>query len=252
MSRNTTRFSQLCLAFISAGTAISAMQAAGQHYSEKKLTADLSGIATNTDRNLVNPWGLSRSSGSPWWVSDNGTGLSTLYDGTGLARSCPGNPADRLPAARTAGNGRCSAGPAQPLVVPGRQRFGSGLSNTCRCGRALAGARIHRQRAHRARACAGPVGPDAQVGGGQFEHQPSQTVVTAAPSFLKDAAALHLWYAEHRAHAAELIDGVVKSHAGARTCSSGQNDPGGPGFPRACNGKMPRTAGYGFGRLPRR
>jgi len=31
----------------------------------------------------VNAWGLSRSSGSPWWVSDNGTGLSTLYDGSG-------------------------------------------------------------------------------------------------------------------------------------------------------------------------
>jgi uncharacterized protein (TIGR03118 family) len=35
------------------------------------------------DPNLVNAWGLSRSSGSPWWISDNGTGLSTLYDNTG-------------------------------------------------------------------------------------------------------------------------------------------------------------------------
>jgi uncharacterized protein (TIGR03118 family) len=30
---------------------------------------------------------VSRSSGSPWWISDNGTGLSTLYDGTGAAKS---------------------------------------------------------------------------------------------------------------------------------------------------------------------
>jgi hypothetical protein len=36
-----------------------------------------------TDPHLVNPWGLSRASGSPWWISDNGTGLSTLYNGAG-------------------------------------------------------------------------------------------------------------------------------------------------------------------------
>lgn len=32
-----------------------------------------------TDSNLVNAWGISHSSGSPFWVSDNGTGVSTLY-----------------------------------------------------------------------------------------------------------------------------------------------------------------------------
>ena len=39
--------------------------------------------AVTTDPNLVNPWGLSRSPTSPFWVSDNGTGVSTLYNGTG-------------------------------------------------------------------------------------------------------------------------------------------------------------------------
>jgi uncharacterized protein (TIGR03118 family) len=39
--------------------------------------------APNTDPNLVNPWGVSRSSSGPWWVSDNGSGLVTLYTGTG-------------------------------------------------------------------------------------------------------------------------------------------------------------------------
>lgn len=57
-----------------------------QHYKQTNLTADQTGMAANTDVNLVNPWGLSRSAGSPWWVSDNGTGLSTLYDGTGAAK----------------------------------------------------------------------------------------------------------------------------------------------------------------------
>jgi len=64
-----------------------ALPAMAQHYKQTNLTADQSGVAALTDANLVNPWGLSRSSGSPWWVSDNGTGLSTLYDGTGAAKS---------------------------------------------------------------------------------------------------------------------------------------------------------------------
>ena len=65
-----------------------AVPAVAQHYKETDLVADQSGTAaTLTDPNLVNPWGLSRSSGSPWWVSDNGTGLSTLYDGTGAAKA---------------------------------------------------------------------------------------------------------------------------------------------------------------------
>jgi uncharacterized protein (TIGR03118 family) len=37
----------------------------------------------NTDPLLVNPWGLARSAGSPWWVSDNLSGWSTLYNGAG-------------------------------------------------------------------------------------------------------------------------------------------------------------------------
>jgi uncharacterized protein (TIGR03118 family) len=58
-----------------------------QQYLQTNLVADQSGAAPATDPNLVNPWGLSRSSTSPWWVSDNGTGLATLYDGTGAAKS---------------------------------------------------------------------------------------------------------------------------------------------------------------------
>src|SRR5580692_11542096 len=69
--------------------AISALAplALAQHYKQTDLVADQSGVAAATDMNLVNPWGLSRSSSSPWWAADNGTGLSTLYDGTGAAKS---------------------------------------------------------------------------------------------------------------------------------------------------------------------
>lgn len=40
-----------------------------------------------TDPQLVNPWGISRGSSSPWWVSDERTGLSTLYNGAGAKAS---------------------------------------------------------------------------------------------------------------------------------------------------------------------
>jgi len=39
--------------------------------------------AQTTDANLVNPWGISFTPTGPFWISDNGTGVATLYDGEG-------------------------------------------------------------------------------------------------------------------------------------------------------------------------
>lgn len=36
---------------------------------------------------LINAWGLVHGPGSPWWISDNGSGWSTLYSNTGVAHS---------------------------------------------------------------------------------------------------------------------------------------------------------------------
>lgn len=58
-----------------------------QHYKQTNLVSNLASLAPVMDPNLVNSWGLARSSRSPWWVADNGTGLSTLYDGTGKTAS---------------------------------------------------------------------------------------------------------------------------------------------------------------------
>lgn len=55
----------------------------GQHYTQTNLVSNESGVAAVTDTDLINPWGMSRGSGTPWWVSDNGTALSTLYNGAG-------------------------------------------------------------------------------------------------------------------------------------------------------------------------
>jgi uncharacterized protein (TIGR03118 family) len=54
-----------------------------QHYQQTNLVSDIPGLAPVTDPNLVNPWGLTSSATSPWWVADNGTGVSTLYNGAG-------------------------------------------------------------------------------------------------------------------------------------------------------------------------
>ena len=62
----------------------SATSAQAQHYQQTNLVSDESGLAPTTDAHLVNPWGLSRSSTSPWWSANNGSGTSTLYNGSGV------------------------------------------------------------------------------------------------------------------------------------------------------------------------
>ena len=58
-----------------------------QHYNQTNLVSDVPGLAPVTDPNLVNPWGLAASSTSPWWVADNGKGVSTLYNGAGVKQA---------------------------------------------------------------------------------------------------------------------------------------------------------------------
>lgn len=52
-------------------------------YTQIDLVSNVPGLAAVTDTNLVNPWGVSYTATSPFWVSDQGSGLSTLYSGTG-------------------------------------------------------------------------------------------------------------------------------------------------------------------------
>ncbi len=54
-----------------------------QHYTQVNLVSNRVGKAPVTDKFLVNPWGMSRAAGSPWWVADNGSGFSSLYGGAG-------------------------------------------------------------------------------------------------------------------------------------------------------------------------
>ena len=57
--------------------------AAAQFYLQHNLVSDLPGVADLQDDSLVNSWGLVASTTSPFWVSNNGTGTSTLYNTSG-------------------------------------------------------------------------------------------------------------------------------------------------------------------------
>lgn len=63
---------------------------------QTNLVSDLPGVAQTLDPQLVNPWGISESGSSPFWISDNNAGVSTLYNtaGTklGLVVNIPGPP----------------------------------------------------------------------------------------------------------------------------------------------------------------
>ncbi len=52
-------------------------------YKQTNLVSDGAVSALVTDSNLKNPWGIAAIPGAPFWIADNGTGLSTLYDGHG-------------------------------------------------------------------------------------------------------------------------------------------------------------------------
>src|SRR5258708_18677476 len=56
-------------------------------YQQTNLVSDLPGVAKVTDPHLVNSWGIVHSPTSPFWISDNGTGFSTLYTGGGAPLS---------------------------------------------------------------------------------------------------------------------------------------------------------------------
>jgi uncharacterized protein (TIGR03118 family) len=56
-------------------------------YQLTNLVSNQPGQALHQDPLLINAWGLVHAPGSPWWISDNGSGWSTLYNSTGVAHS---------------------------------------------------------------------------------------------------------------------------------------------------------------------
>src|SRR3989442_9539120 len=78
--------------------------AVAQFYAQHNLVSDGTVPADLVDPNLVNAWGLVSGPTTPWWISDNGTGRSTLYNvGTGtipLIVTAPGAKGEQSPPTR--------------------------------------------------------------------------------------------------------------------------------------------------------
>ena len=70
---------------LSLASALFPALSSAQHYNQKNLVSDVfqppnsDGSPVVLDPNLKNPWGITRSSGGPWWISNNNSGTSTLY-----------------------------------------------------------------------------------------------------------------------------------------------------------------------------
>jgi uncharacterized protein (TIGR03118 family) len=61
-----------------------ALAACGLAYSATTLVKN---TGKKGDKQLINPWGLVYGPSAPFWLSDQGSGLSTLYDGNGVKQS---------------------------------------------------------------------------------------------------------------------------------------------------------------------
>jgi len=56
-------------------------------YKKTNLVSNLPTGAKHQDTQLQNAWGLAYGPGNPFWISDEYSGLSTLYDGTGVKQN---------------------------------------------------------------------------------------------------------------------------------------------------------------------
>jgi uncharacterized protein (TIGR03118 family) len=67
-----------------AGLLVSSLTPAfANDFDQINLVSDVPGLAATTDPNLVNPWGMSFSATSPFWISDQGANNAILTDGAG-------------------------------------------------------------------------------------------------------------------------------------------------------------------------
>lgn len=93
-------------------------------YQQVNLVSDLPGMAARTDLNLVNPWGIAFAPGGPFWIADNGKGVSTVYLANGQPFPTPATPlVVRIPApagSTAAPTGMVFNGTGGFALAPGR------------------------------------------------------------------------------------------------------------------------------------
>jgi uncharacterized protein (TIGR03118 family) len=75
-------------------------------YSQTNLVSNTAGVGTTTDPQLLNPWGISILPGQDFWIANNNSGTSTLYDAEGNKNAL----VVTIPGAARNPNGNCSPG----------------------------------------------------------------------------------------------------------------------------------------------
>ena len=97
--------------FLAASLAVGALsldtvRAEDDGFVQTNLVSDIPGLAVLTDGELVNPWGVSHTTTSPFWVSNQGTNTATLYavtDKTNISKVNINPPAGFVAIPTTAG-----------------------------------------------------------------------------------------------------------------------------------------------------
>jgi uncharacterized protein (TIGR03118 family) len=107
---------------VAAGLCLVPAVTQAQHYKQTNLVSNIAGLAPVVDPNLRNPWGITRSSGSPWWIGNNNSGTSTLYTGDG-------NPASFFPDPHPDSNGNGINSPFDNFVMVPPPGFAPGTQS---------------------------------------------------------------------------------------------------------------------------
>lgn len=88
-------------------------------YKQTNLVANLPGVASHTDAQLSNSWGMAFFSGNPFWIADNNSGVATLYD-------AQGNKQQLVVGIPSASVNPCNPGCPTGIVANGTTDFGGG------------------------------------------------------------------------------------------------------------------------------
>ena len=81
------RYRSIALSLVTGLALMFLSSAAFAQYNIVNLESNQVGKASHTDPLIANAWGIVHGHNTPWWVSDNFSGWSTLYDATGKAHS---------------------------------------------------------------------------------------------------------------------------------------------------------------------
>ena len=101
----------------------SSTQAQQTGFMQTNLVSNTAGAATTTDPQLLNPWGISFLPGQDFWISDNNSGVSTLYDNNGNKDTAL---VVTIPGATKNPNGNCNPGCPTGTVANAGSGFGGG------------------------------------------------------------------------------------------------------------------------------